>query len=121
MSARTFLFGLESFLPLTGGHHCILLSRRGNSGASAQYLPRTRAVGASSGTLEDKKRVMDYSLMMACILINTIGQESRSALPDAPVVSVRRAGHTRRRLARLRGWLATVLHQAAWALEPDLP
>jgi hypothetical protein len=97
-----------------------MLSRRGNSGASAQYLPRTRrAAGASSDTLEDKKRVMDYSLMMACILINTMGQESRSALPDAPVVSARRAGHKRRRLARLQGWLATVLHQAAWALEPD--
>lgn len=57
--------------------------------------------------------------MMACILINTMGQESRSALPDAPVVSVGRVGHTRKRLVRLQGWLATVLHQAAWALEPD--
>ena len=62
---------------------------------------------------------MDYSLMMACVLINATNQEARSALPDAPVVAERRAGHARRRLARLRGWLASLLHQAAWAIEPD--
>ena len=57
--------------------------------------------------------------MMACVLINATNQEARSALPDAPVVAERRAGHARRRLARLRGWLASLLHQVAWAIEPD--
>jgi hypothetical protein len=63
---------------------------------------------------------MDYSLMMASTLINTMKHEGRSALPDAPVVVERRAEHSRRRPARLRGWLASVLHQVAWAIEPDL-
>lgn len=72
-------------------------------------------------TLIDKKRTMEYSLMMlSYVVINTMNHDSRSALPDAPIVAARRAGHTRRRLARLQGWLANVLHQAAWAVEPDL-
>lgn len=70
--------------------------------------------------LEDKKRTMDYSLM-TCTLINTINYEGRSALPHAPVVAERCAGGTPGRLSDLRGRLASVLHQVAWAIEPALP
>jgi hypothetical protein len=62
---------------------------------------------------------MDYSLMMACTAVGLINNDSRSALPNAPVVAARPAGRTRRMLARLQGWLATVLHQAAWTIEPQ--
>ena len=61
---------------------------------------------------------MDFSLVMACAVINIVHNDSRSALPGAPTVAVRPA--RRARLARPRGWLATVLHQAAWAIEPKL-
>jgi len=61
---------------------------------------------------------MDYSLMMACTAVALMNNESRSALPNAPVVAARPAGRTRRMLARLQGWLARVLHQAARAIEP---
>jgi hypothetical protein len=60
---------------------------------------------------------MDYSLM-AFALINTIDHKVRSALPHAPVVAERCAGGTRGRLSDLRGRLASVLHRAAWAIEP---
>jgi|GEM_PF-1303120 hypothetical protein len=63
---------------------------------------------------------MDYSLL-AYTLINDINQESPSALPDAPVVPARRTGRARTRLAALNGWLASGLHQAAWAIEPQPP
>jgi hypothetical protein len=69
--------------------------------------------------LDDKKRTMDYSLMLACLLVNTMNNESRSALPDAPVIPARSTGQKRRRLARLQGRLSSALHQAAWAIEPD--
>lgn len=59
---------------------------------------------------------MDYSLMMAFAVINIVNSDALSALPNAPVVPARRA--ERARLHRLRGWLATALHQAAWAIEP---
>ncbi|WP_345049507.1 hypothetical protein [Arthrobacter methylotrophus] len=59
---------------------------------------------------------MDFSLMMACAVINIVNNDSRSALPDAPVVPERRVGCGR--LPRLRGWLATALHRAAWLIEP---
>jgi hypothetical protein len=59
--------------------------------------------------------------MMAAYAISTMKHEGRSALPDAPVVVERRGGDARRRLAHLQGWLASVLHQVAWAIEPDLP
>lgn len=62
---------------------------------------------------------MDYSLMMACLVVNTLNQEGRSALPNAPVVPERQGGHARRRLAPLQGLLASILHQVAWAIEPD--
>lgn len=62
---------------------------------------------------------MDYSLMMACLVINTLNHEARSALPNAPIVTERPARHAHRRMARLQGWLASVLHRAAWAIEPD--
>ena len=70
--------------------------------------------------LEDKKRTMDYSLL-AYTLINKINQEGGGALPPTPVVAERCAGVTRRRLSDLRGQLASVLHQAAWAIEPAPP
>jgi hypothetical protein len=62
---------------------------------------------------------MDNSLMMLVYVINTINHEARSALPDAPVVAPRRAGRTRRGLGRLKGRLASILHRAAWAIEPE--
>ncbi|MFE4835780.1 hypothetical protein ACFRAU_14010 [Arthrobacter sp. NPDC056691] len=69
---------------------------------------------------------MDFSLAMAAFAINAINHEALSALPDAPVVApppsrrpLRSAASTRRRLAPLQGWLASSLHRAAWALEPD--
>jgi hypothetical protein len=77
-------------------------------------------------TLDDKKTPMDFSLAMAAFAINAINHEALSALPDAPVISPppsrrprRSAAFTRRRLAALKGWLASSLHRAAWALEPD--
>ncbi|MFE4545105.1 hypothetical protein [Arthrobacter sp. NPDC056727] len=69
---------------------------------------------------------MDFSLAMAAFAVNAINYEALSALPDAPVVAPppsrrprRSAESARRRLATLRGWLASSLHRAAWALEPD--
>jgi len=62
---------------------------------------------------------MDYSLL-AYTLINDMNQESRSALPDAPVVPARRTGRALTRLSALNGWLASGLHQAAWAIESAL-
>jgi hypothetical protein len=83
-------------------------------------VPRT--FGALvQGTLDDKKSTMDYSLMMACLLVNTMNHEGRSALPDAPVVAAPRPGPTRRSLARLQGWLASALHPGARAIEPSPP
>jgi hypothetical protein len=73
----------------------------------------------SINTLNDKKRTMDNSLMMLAYTINTINHEGRSALPDAPVVAPRSTGRNRRRLGRLQGGLANILHQAAWAIEPE--
>jgi hypothetical protein len=70
--------------------------------------------------LDDKKRTMDYSLM-AYALINKMDHEGLSALPNAPVVAERRPGRTRRRQALMHARLARVLHQAAWAIEPDPP
>jgi hypothetical protein len=62
---------------------------------------------------------MDSSMMMAFVVINSMGHEARSALPNAPVVEARRPGSTPGRRVRLQGWLAGVLHHAAWAIEPD--
>jgi hypothetical protein len=64
---------------------------------------------------------MDSSMMMALVVINSMEHEARSALPNAPVVEERRAGSTPGRWVRLQGWLAGVLHHAAWAIEPDPP
>lgn len=61
---------------------------------------------------------MDFSLLMAYAFINTVNHEAVSALPNAPVIAPRPAGRTRRRLARLQALLASLLHQAAWAIEP---
>jgi hypothetical protein len=63
---------------------------------------------------------MDYSLL-AYTLLNEVNQESRSALPGAPVVPARRTGRTRTGLSALKAWLASRLHQAAWAIEPEPP
>jgi hypothetical protein len=64
---------------------------------------------------------MDNSLMVALTVINSMEHEARSALPDAPLATARRAGSTPRRRVRLQGWLAGVLHRAARAIEPDPP
>jgi hypothetical protein len=64
---------------------------------------------------------MDNSLMMALLVITSLEHEARSALPDAPLVTARRAGSTPPRRVRLQGWLAGVLHHAARAIEPDPP
>jgi hypothetical protein len=64
---------------------------------------------------------MDNSLMMAFLVINSMEHEARSALPDAPVATARRAGSTPGGRVRLQGWLAGVLHHAARAIEPDPP
>jgi hypothetical protein len=61
---------------------------------------------------------MDFSLI-AYTLLNDVNQESRSALPGAPVVLGRHTGRTRIRLSALKGRLASLLHQAAWAIEPQ--
>lgn len=62
---------------------------------------------------------MDFSLLMAGLVIKAINHEAVSALPNAPVIAPRPAGRTRRRLARVRAVLASRLHRAAWAIEPD--
>ncbi len=64
---------------------------------------------------------MDNSLLMAFLAINSMEQEARSALPDAPQVTARRARSTHRVRLRLRGWLAAALHDAARAIEPGPP
>jgi hypothetical protein len=64
---------------------------------------------------------MDNSLLMAFLAINSMETEARSALPDAPVVTARRAGSTRGSRLRPQGWLAGFLHYVARALEPGLP
>ncbi|WP_254752334.1 hypothetical protein [Pseudarthrobacter humi] len=61
---------------------------------------------------------MDNSMMMAWVVVHLINNDSRSALPDAPVVAPRQAGRTRRRLAGFQRRLASFLHEAAWAIEP---
>ena len=70
---------------------------------------------------------MDFSFVMAAYAHRTMNHDARSALPHAPVVAPqppRRPSRSfavaRRRLARLKGWLAGALHRAAWAIEPDL-
>jgi hypothetical protein len=45
---------------------------------------------------------MDFSLLMAYAVINTVNHEAVSALPNAPVIDPRPAGRTRRRLVRLQ-------------------
>jgi hypothetical protein len=64
---------------------------------------------------------MDSSLMMALTVINSMENEGRSALPDAPIVTARRTGSKPRRRVRVQAWLAEVLHHAAWAIDPDAP
>lgn len=80
----------------------------------------TRQVGVPvQRTLHEEKWTMDYSLVLAAYaVINTMENESHSALPDAPIVASRRTGYAHRRLVPLQGWLASVLHQVAWAIEP---
>lgn len=60
---------------------------------------------------------MDYS-GLTYTFINDVNREGRSALPAAPVVRAARAGTANRRLYAVRGWLASGLHKAAWAIEP---
>lgn len=57
---------------------------------------------------------MDYSHIAAFALAKSL-TEGRSAMPDAPVVAPS-AGS--RRLLALRGRIASMLHRAAWAIEP---
>jgi len=84
--------------------------------AAARTL-RVVRVAVRWDVLEDKKRIMDSSLM-AYALITSINHVGRSALPHAPVVAERLVGGSRMRLSYLRGRLASILHQAAWAIEP---
>ncbi|MDQ4489872.1 hypothetical protein RBS60_06635 [Sinomonas sp. ASV486] len=61
---------------------------------------------------------MEHSALIAfALIIPTLNDESRSALPNAPIVDDGR-GHTPR-LAAARARLATALHRAAWAVEPN--
>ena len=60
---------------------------------------------------------MDYS-GLTYTLINDVNREGRSALPNAPVVHASRAGTTNGSLYAVRGWFASGLHRAAWAIEP---
>lgn len=63
---------------------------------------------------------MNASQIMSCAVIGLLNSDARSALPDAPVLATEqrkpRAQNTR--LVGFRGRLATVLHRAAWRLEP---
>ena len=61
---------------------------------------------------------MDFSVLMASTVIKTINHEALSALPNAPVIAPRPAGRTHRRLVSAQAILASLLHQAAWAIEP---
>jgi hypothetical protein len=63
--------------------------------------------------------VIDSSLTMALLVINSMDHEARSALPDAPVVTGWRPGCTPGRRVRLQGWLSEVFYPAARAIEPD--
>lgn len=61
---------------------------------------------------------MEHSALIAfALIIPTLNEESRSALPNSPVVDDGRGGAPR--LASARAWLATALHRAAWAVEPN--
>ncbi|MGK3958533.1 hypothetical protein ACLKOZ_20350 [Arthrobacter sp. R4] len=53
--------------------------------------------------------------MMAFMLFSGLDQEPRSALPHAPVfISTRKTTAE----ARMRSQIATILHKAAWRIEP---
>jgi hypothetical protein len=58
-------------------------------------------------------------MVLAYVANRNINQETRSALPNAPVIAPRPAGRTRRKVVRLRGWLASTLHRAAWTIKPE--
>ncbi|WP_136610609.1 hypothetical protein [Sinomonas albida] len=61
---------------------------------------------------------MEYSSIIGlALIVNLQNAESRSALPNAPVVDDGRA-HRIERFTQTRARLATALHRAAWALEP---
>jgi len=64
---------------------------------------------------------MDNSLMMALLVINSMGHEGRNSLHGAPIATARRTSSTPRRRVRLRAWLAGVLHHVARAIEPVPP
>lgn len=44
--------------------------------------------------------------------------QARSAMPDAPVVAQHCSGPLGARLDQFRGRAASLLHRAAWAIEP---
>ncbi|WP_138445390.1 hypothetical protein [Sinomonas susongensis] len=68
--------------------------------------------------MKTKKRTMEHLALIALALITPAQhQESRSALPGAPVVDDGR-GRRGSKLASARGWSASILHRAAGALEP---
>lgn len=69
-------------------------------------------------TLNDG-RTMDFSLVMASMLINRMNHEGRSALPDAAVVAPPSSGRTRRQLTYLQGWLASVCTRPHGQLSPS--
>lgn len=67
---------------------------------------------------------MEHTALMAFALIGFDNPESRSALPNAPIVDDSRTQRVRsrrsRRLRKVRGGLANALHRLAWSLEPGL-
>lgn len=60
---------------------------------------------------------MEHTALIAFALIGFDTPESRSALPNAPVIDDR-AIEPGRRLMPARGRLASGLHRLAWAIEP---
>ncbi|WP_309108849.1 hypothetical protein [Arthrobacter sp.] len=64
---------------------------------------------------------MDNSLVMAFTVINSMKHDNGGVSRDTPFAGARRTLPVPRRRDRLRGWLASVLHRAAWAIEPAPP
>ena len=61
---------------------------------------------------------MEQTALMAIALVGIANPESRSALPNAPIVDDGRANRGEK-LRKARGGLANALHRLAWSLEPD--
>jgi hypothetical protein len=62
---------------------------------------------------------MNTTDLVTYLLVHGIGNEARSALPGAPVISERAVrGPRKSRIMSVRARLANVLHQLGWWLEP---